>query len=296
MKDIVIGSAEKRRYNLTLTWIHLGVIVISTLVILALIIGCCRMFGYSIENERMMSESILHRDSLISARLSKPVSIELDTLGRPLANSGQIISLIKEVEERQSEYFSDLRQESNNIINKFNAWLGFWIAILTIFGAVIPIVIQYILHQKSKRDIESMFDKLQKKALNHQLLLAVSGVYISNDCDAIRDTSAQEKLMNTLIEETYVSFKSIVELIDNSQGYLDRESEIYLINSLVQYSRLVNILKEKCKYRETRRLTFLADKIKELISDITKREEVSRDIIWRRVLDLMPELGALRWN
>ena len=49
---------------------------------------------------------------------------------------------IDAVEKASSESLADLRQESNNIINKVNGWLAFWIAIITIFCGGVPFVIQ----------------------------------------------------------------------------------------------------------------------------------------------------------
>lgn len=291
-----MGSAERHRFNFTLSWLH-GVIIISTiLIMMGLLIGCCIMFSNGVENEKRLSDSIIRRDSIMEHRLSQPIILIKDSTGQSLANSQEIEERIRGIDERQSEYFADLRQESNNIINKFNAWLGFWIAILTIFGGIIPIVIQYILHHKSKTEVEKMFEDLQKKALNHQLLLTVSGVYINDDCGAIRDTEAKGILMNTMIEETYKSFQSLIEIIDNSQGYLDREGEIHLINALVQYSRLIYVLTHHSTHRQTRELVKLGDRIKDLISDITRHQAVSRDEIWQRVMDLLPNLASLRWN
>lgn len=44
---------------------------------------------------------------------------------------------------QNNELVSDFRQEINNIINKMNGWLGFWIGVAAIISIILPIIVQY---------------------------------------------------------------------------------------------------------------------------------------------------------
>lgn len=49
----------------------------------------------------------------------------------------------------------DLRQETNNVINKQNGWLSFWLAILALIGGLLPFAIQMKV-QKDQKQIMKM--------------------------------------------------------------------------------------------------------------------------------------------
>ena len=71
--------------------------------------------------------------------------------------------LQKTKKEEYAEGINDVRQETNNIINKINGWLSFWLAILALVGGVLPIVISW----KQEQDKNKNFDVL-KKALEKE--------------------------------------------------------------------------------------------------------------------------------
>lgn len=56
---------------------------------------------------------------------------------------------------------SDIRQETNNIINKTNGWLGFWIAMAAFLGIGIPICSQLLISRELREDIEELKNKIE---------------------------------------------------------------------------------------------------------------------------------------
>lgn len=74
-----------------------------------------------------------------------------------------VISVINEWnkyrEKSLDQRMSDLRQETNNVIEKHNAWLSFWIGILAIVGALIPALLQW----RNERRIDTELDRIKKQ-------------------------------------------------------------------------------------------------------------------------------------
>lgn len=60
---------------------------------------------------------------------------------------------------RQDRLADDLRQESNNLINKTNGWLAFWIAVVALLGVIIPGVLNF----KQSRDLKDAESEVRTK-------------------------------------------------------------------------------------------------------------------------------------
>lgn len=252
------------------------------------------MFRTSITHEEEYSKRYFKADSLRNELLQKEIDtyIRQDSLGTEAQNI-ILLERVARVEEQQESVLSDIRQETNNIINKFNGWLGFWIAILAIFGGIVPLVLQFILKRKSDKDSRELMNRLERKAESHQLELLISSVSIGYEQSIIADSPEGDSIKRMLIIEAIHSLEQIIEIIDNKELYLDRESEIYIINALVQYCRLLDILKLNSDNVRIRDLTNLSDKIKNLIADIMNHENHSRREVWNKLIDLLPYLRSM---
>ncbi len=202
---------------------------------------------------------------------------------------------LSKVEHQLESTVSDLRQESNNIINKFNAWLGFWIAILAIFGAVIPIVLQYVLKKKSDGEMADRLKDIDEYISNHQLFMHVSSVYIENECSIISDFSQKDVFIKEMIMKTHRSFEKLIEIADNDHAFLDRKYELPIINGLVQYCRLIELLrlKQDVSKKAKRQLDELSDAIRVVIENILNHSQYSRMDVWSQLIDLQPRLESL---
>lgn len=89
-----------------------------------------------------------------SVHVSYPV--ELDSLTLCLSKIDRLYK------EYYNDALNDLRQESNNIINKWSAWLGFWISILALLMGLLPIAIQFKLSSRSEKRVKAELERLEK--------------------------------------------------------------------------------------------------------------------------------------
>ena len=81
--------------------------------------------------------------------------LELDSLSMCLSKIDQIYK------EYYNHALNDLRQESNNIITKWSAWLGFWISVLALLMGILPIVLQFKLSSRSDKRLEYEIKRLK---------------------------------------------------------------------------------------------------------------------------------------
>lgn len=201
---------------------------------------------------------------------------------------------LKSMERTHENTLSDLRQETNNIINKVNGWLGFWIAILAIFCGIMPIVIQYVLQRKAKNEFERMVSSLDDKAHSHHLFNIVTSLHINRECSVIRNSSKQKDFIDLIVSDAYLSLNHLLEKTDEDlYDVYDTKREMILISAIMQYCRLIDFLKELSDCRKIRELNILKDQLRALINDILDHENISRENIRARLTDLLPKLCSL---
>ena len=72
------------------------------------------------------------------------------------------------LEEQYNNIVSDIRQENNNLIDKVNLWLTFWIAVLSIISIILPIIVQYQVYREFEKNILKKVRDLRLKMENYQ--------------------------------------------------------------------------------------------------------------------------------
>lgn len=96
-------------------------------------------------------------DSMTMAKLDSMTMAKLDSA----------ILVMKTWNENCDEKFlhglADLRQETNNVIDKQNAWLSFWMAILALVGALFPLVFQIKVQNELTNRIDTDLQKIEPK-------------------------------------------------------------------------------------------------------------------------------------
>lgn len=58
------------------------------------------------------------------------------------------------VMKRQDDLINDLRQETNNNLDKTNSLISFWVGIMALLGVFVPIILQFKIHHIAKSDID----------------------------------------------------------------------------------------------------------------------------------------------
>lgn len=113
----------------------------------------------SIELAKQM-DRVNHQLAKDTVKVSN-LQVKLDSIDIALRSLGNtILVLEKQTEIRQN----DIRQETNNIINKFNGNIEWWIFLLGIICGVAPILLTFLNHQKDAEYIELLNKDYEKMA------------------------------------------------------------------------------------------------------------------------------------
>lgn len=183
-----------------------------------------------------------------------------------LAFTDQTLKRIHQVELRNRDLIDDVRQETNNIINKVNGWLGFWIAVLALVGGIVPIVIQFVyMHGKNKdfdklsaqvtnefETIKTEFQDIKNNNENEQsnfkviinanrLCTYVNTICVNLDNRLMADTSIRKSLQKYLANKMLDVLKMLDPLFyDAGTCQLHLDNEPHLVVLLVQIGALLD--------------------------------------------------------
>ncbi len=202
------------------------------------------------------------------------------------------------IENRQENVLNDLRQESNNVINKVNGWLGFWIAILAIFTGILPIIIQHVIFRRQQIELNLLIKEIEKKACTNHVQLLASSVCLQYELGIVSDNVKKSTLINLIIADMTSSMNELVNIAENETHILSRDNETAVLNALFQYCRVVDmlILIERSEGREYRKYFKLRESLKQLIENIVDHENCPRKKVWAEFLDILPRLSTLSYT
>lgn len=185
-------------------------IAFSVIVYVLLLAMCCIMFIKSCDYK---PELPLTNNDTISVNVTKDSSLnvqsskELDSLKCLLQKSKK---------EVYAEGINDVRQETNNIINKINGWLSFWLAILALIGGVLPVVIGWKQEQDNTKKFEDLKNDLAntKEASKNDIKERLEEIRdFKEELCKIRDKIEDEydkQLNRNKIHETHINITNII--------------------------------------------------------------------------------------
>jgi len=174
---------------------------------------------------------------------------------------------------------NDLRQETNNVIDKQNGWLSFWIAILALVGTLLPFAVQLKLQFDEKQKVKEVRDELTK-ALSDQ---AKSKLYadISKlsftlincyDNKWSRDNIDRDDFWNDMLADLCKQTNKFIDSIVDTND-LHNEYAFYLKMILMQlhavYCVYIPIFSKSYKSRQLLELTH---KIADILGKLTNNK------------------------
>lgn len=112
-------------------WFHAYCISYAAVLIL-LAVNACRVSETVIERYPCQQETLAIDIKKADSTTVAITKAELDSLKFKIEN------LVNKHIEFEDKYLSDLRQESNNNINKYNGWLSLWLALLAVLMGIVP--------------------------------------------------------------------------------------------------------------------------------------------------------------
>lgn len=130
----------------------------------------------------------LREDTLSSNNglvLSQRSCAELDTFLQ------SIVSHVAFIENNQTEFIEDIRQETNNQLVKLDTELSYWVALLAVLCGVIPIIMQYTAKHESEAKIRKICDEYEAKmksfAHSAQSFLLINSLMNEHESQMVTD-------------------------------------------------------------------------------------------------------------
>ena len=147
---------------------------------------------------------------------------------------------------------NDLRQETNNVIDKQNGWLSFWIAILALVGALLPLLIQMNLQQNLKHEYNKISKELEYLKSNryYSEISKLSFTLIECSESILRiDDSERNKYCNDLLFKLHKMTDSFFAMISEKDNVKCSDKindlKIVLIQLLAAYNACKVLITQK---------------------------------------------------
>lgn len=224
---------------------------------------------------------------------------------------------------------NDLRQESNNIINKWNGWFSFWIALLALLAGVIPLLVQMKVAHDNKEQLKDKFKELESQenlnekrlekfieSINYRVDLILKD--FNNKNQDIRDgydrfkladimnsfsvgwdnklfTDCKERtiLLDSVLTHLKKLFNEYIVCLKNNTEYNENQS-IYLIELLILlHGILRKIYPLYTKNYKSRKVAQLIFDIECFITNISNKEIVDKKDIKRMLEEINDRFASL---
>lgn len=165
-----------------------------------------------------------------------------------MAKMDSAIKAIEVWNEYRDEKFlhglNDLRQETNNVINKQNGWLSFWLAMLALVGGLFPLAFQ--LRTQHKLDTEMKEIEKRRNQLESSMLFSdiskLSFTLMSCGADrGIISSIDRKSLFNELFDVICEKTSNFLNLIKTDNVLSVTEKRTYLMMVLSQLHSVYSI-------------------------------------------------------
>lgn len=279
-----------------------------------LLICCTQMFVNNVESNHNIDKKVLAMDSirvdlynqyknipdLISVynevnNEAKPDSATLLTLKKQEQINKVLLSHLSFTEKQLGDNYADYRQESNNHINKVNGWLAFWIAILALLCGILPLIIQVIQTRKARLEMESLMQDMQNRVNHSQFQTLIDTICVDYSISLFSGENRNTFIRRIGVELSQ-SLNCMVDMLEKEHdGCGSRVAELYLTLILTEYVKFMDhIIKHADLPLDRLKVIMSLDReVKSLVMDVNNPVKHSRDEVWNRFKNLLPQLSCL---
>lgn len=288
-------------------WLQ-GFLVLFGLIGLAVIICCIIVFCKTIVH----GTPRITLDTPKTDTLIVPVcKIDADTI-IPKSNVAKIFennaslqlvvdSLRREVEvlrKYDSELILNIRQETNNSLEKINGWIAFWIATSCLVCMIVPLILQLVNWQHHKDQIESIKLQIEREQEKLRMLQFYTHLQVGINAKWIRPWEQNNGFAHTMWKDCFIGIEKITnDILDNTETINDKE-KLDLIRLLLQMLGYLKELQRTAVHHRVRDMETLNDEINKLFRDLMgdgvfKSEDIKGrfDKIFKQAI---PLLGKIR--
>ncbi|MCM1370271.1 MAG: hypothetical protein NC204_07880 [Candidatus Amulumruptor caecigallinarius] len=256
-----------------------------------------------------------------------------------VANGDSIIGILSDITrklsdnqraiaEQQHEVISDIRQETNNDINRVSGWMGFWIAVLALLGVILPAAAQYFsvrserermhklqreqirimqeMKSAHKKEIETMESAHQQKLIEyeagyrqavseaqrcmsaHEIKHAAMSLSRLHDMHADVEEQEEEKLLIIHLHSMTRNLNRLLKNIKDEKENTQADGKTHLQNG----NRRTSVMTDAEMWEDTQmHLYGILVNLESFLRDISLKTTVARR---RQITNLLDEIDTLR--
>lgn len=211
----------------------------------------------------------------------------------------------------------DCRQETNNIINKINGWLGFWMALLAIIGTLLPVLMaiknaneaenrlkehkdelkDVLLSQMNvkinecnqslcdlgllSKDLKSLEKKFCLEIEKSKIVSLVNCIYSAGNMSVLKSHPSIKTLMRDLLYQLYKDYGLFVREI--KKAHEDKMYENYSKEVLTVFIHIeLALVKSQIIYADNlinRDFVYLLSTVKKIIEEMARCGKTTEDLI-----------------
>lgn len=144
--------------NISTTWLKI-ISVSSIVMVIGIISAICYMFAMNSKGHYIPTRAVPvtlseKYDSIMCEIQAMDSVAEINNTSPALIN--KVIANQKFIIKQQNELLLDIRQETNNNIDKLTLWLSFWIALIAALGVLIPALAEYRFSKSNEQEMKSI--------------------------------------------------------------------------------------------------------------------------------------------
>lgn len=197
--------------------------------------------------------------------------------------------------ESQDNLINDLRQETNNNIDKINALISFWVGIMGLLGVFVPLILQFRLHYTDKK----LRDELDEKQMRLESLLSINRLNsfrIIAEHGIKQECSDRGDVMQKLWEQSNDDLEKMINYCFTDKQNENDETRLNLVNSLVHILVTVSRVKSFLHIKHRRRIDQISDKLNTLVSIIISKAYKDWETLHEEMKCILIELRKMDFN
>lgn len=216
-------------------------------------------------------------------------------------NSLQIEHL--DLSRKYETLINDVRQETNNNLDKLNTWLSFWIGILAVFGVLAPIVAEYRFRldnekrwEEKNNEIDETFKKYRTLMAATELESCVNSLVLCHDYKILSIMSGRTEISIGLLRQVQLCLRQFIneninenESIFNYTVYKDMLIRILIVLlSLTQSLKYWDTLQNQIK-----KIEMMHDDIRQILKNLSEEENVKSPTMKEKILRIADRIDNL---
>ena len=183
-----------------------------------------------------------------------------------------IDSLRREVEvlrKYDAEIILDIRQETNNSLEKMNGWIAFWIATSCLVCMVVPLIIQLVNWHQNKDQIEKIKLQIEREQEKINILQFHTNLQVGND-HKFKLWGHNNSYAQTMWIECLIGLETAIhDILDQSKTVKHKE-KVNLITLLLQLIGYIRELQRWAVPHRVRYIETLNDNAQKLYTELTQ--------------------------